>query len=312
MTEYNYSNYTITRYTQISFTVKKIYEQTFNKTYVFPQTLFEESENIIKLLLKKYNITTVITYISGILWKIGSLYNDNKYDNDYIDKLLQKYQKYQSDLKKQIEKDSIGNENTLTEKEKRNFLYWEDIIKVYNTLLDNLDKNNYNLFLDFVIIALYVLHPPTRADYANMYIFSDDSQVPSEIKDNYCVLQTNPRFVFNNYKTSKIKGTVTIEIDKTLHDILLDWACINKSNFLLASYSSKNNTYKPLSENNLANRIKYIFMKQTNKPASINTLRHSFISYNSKYDQNVINKQTNANKMMHSLEMADKYRRYVY
>ena len=312
MTEYNYSNYTITRYTQISFTVQKLYEQTFNKSYVFPQTLFEESENIIKLLLKKYNITTVITYISGILWKIGSLYNDNKYDKEYIDKLLQKYQKYQSDLKKQIEKDSIGNENTLSEKEKRNFLYWEDIIKVYNTVLDNLDRNNYNLFLDFVIIALYVLHPPTRADYANMYIFSDDSQVPSEIKDNYCVLQTNPRFVFHNYKTSKIKGTITIEIDKTLHDILLDWVCINKSNFLLASYSSKNNTYRPLSENNLANKIKYIFMKQTNKPASINTLRHSFISYNSKYDQNVINKQTNANKMMHSLEMADKYRRYVY
>jgi hypothetical protein len=312
MTEYNYSNYTITRYTQISFTVHKLYEQTFNKKYIFPQTLFEESDNIIKLLLDKYNITTVVTYISGILWKIGSLYNDNNHDKDYVDKLIQIYQIHQTKLKKQIEKDNIGIENTLTEKEKRNFLYWEEIIKVYNTLLDNLDRCNYSLFLDFVIIALYVLHPPTRADYANMYIFSDDSQVPSDIKENYCVLQTNPRFVFNNYKTSKTKGTAIITIDNSLHDILLDWVCINKSNFLLASYNSKNNTYKALSENNLANRIKYIFMKQTNKSASINTLRHSFISYNSKYDQNVINKQSNANKMMHSVEMADKYRRYVY
>jgi hypothetical protein len=32
----------------------------------------------------------------------------------------------------------------------------------------------------------------------------------------------------------------------------------------------------------------------------------------SKHDQEQTNKQNNANKMMHSLSMADKYRRMVY
>jgi integrase len=189
---------------------------------------------------------------------------------------------------------------------------WEDILKTYTTISINVSKSNYNTFMDFVIVSLYVLHPPVRADYANMKFFIDDSFVPVNESENYCVLQTNPRFVFNKYKTAKHNGTTVIHIESELHDILLDWAEINTSNYLLSSYTQYKNEFKPFSENTLSKRITSIFMKFADVPVTINTLRHSFVSFMSKNDQEYTQKQNNAAKMMHSISMADKYRRMVY
>lgn len=308
----NYSDYTIIRYNQINNTIKCLYENNIDNNYIFPDSLINNCDKIIELLCKSYELTTVVTYISGILWNIGSLYDNPQYTNEYIDDIQNKYKSYRDNIKEKIENDKKGKEFNLTVKEEKTFLYWEQILSVHQYMLEHLDKNKYDMFLDFVIISLYVLHPPTRVDYANMKVFIDNSQIPDNYLDNYCVLQTNPRFVFNKYKTSKYKGTKIIEIDNNLHDILIDWLNLNKSEYLLASYNKKNNIYTPLTENNLSHKIRYIFNKYTNKPASINTLRHSFISFMSKYDQNNISKENNADKMMHSINMAEKYRRFVY
>ena len=307
-----YSDYTIIRYNQINNTIKLLYEQFIEEKFTFPNSLITNCDKIIKLLCDKYELTTVITYISGILWSIGSLYDNKEYSSDVIDNIHNKYVEHRDIIKKQIETDKFGKEFNLTAKEEKTFLYWEQILSVHQHMLENLDRTKYDSFLDFVIISLYVIHPPTRADYANMKVFIDNSSIPDNYTENYCVLQTNPRFVFNKYKTSKIKGTKIIDIDDTLHSILIDWMHINNSEYLLSSFNKKINEYTPLTENNLSHKIRYIFNKYTNKPASINTLRHSFISFMSKYDQNNSIKLNNADKMMHSINMAEKYRRFVY
>lgn len=308
----NYSDYTIIRYNQINNTIKCLYEQHIENTFVFPDSLINNCDKIIQLLCKTYELTTVITCISGILWNLGSLYDKDTYSQEFVTNIQDKYKAHRDIIKEKIEKGKEGKEFNLTAKEEKTFLYWEQIIKVHQYMLEHLDKTKYDSFLDFVIISLYVLHPPTRADYANMRVFIDNSLIPDNYSDNYCVLQTNPRFVFNKYKTSKYKGTKIIEIDDVLHTILIDWININKSDYLLTSYNKKDNIYTPLTENNLSHKIRYIFNKYTGKPASINTLRHSFISFMSKYDQNNTIKQNNADKMMHSINMAEKYRRFVY
>jgi hypothetical protein len=110
----------------------------------------------------------------------------------------------------------------------------------------------------------------------------------------------------------KHKGTVIVNIEPELHDILLDWMEINKSDYLLSSYFKGRKEYNVYSEGTLCRRVSVIFQKYTKVPVSINSLRHSFISYKSKYDQEYNKKKENAHKMMHTPSMAEKYRRMVY
>jgi integrase len=112
-----------------------------------------------------------------------------------------------------------------------------------------------------------------------MRVFVDDSHIPPNYSDNYCVLQTNPRFVFNKYKNAKHKGSTVVKLDPELHNILLDWMEINQSNYLLASYFKSKKEYNVFTEGTLCRRLSLIFNKYNNIPVSINTLRHSFISY---------------------------------
>jgi hypothetical protein len=312
MTENNYSNHTIIRYNQAITSIRRIYQDTFNKEIKIPEDLDTECDKIIEMLKPKYEQPTLINFISAILWQLSNTIG-LKYSEDYINSIKEKYKVYGKTIKEAIERSRIGKEFELTEREKKTFMKWEDVLQFYQNMKTNVNKSDYNNFLEFVIVSLYVLHPPARADYGNMRVFIDDSQIPLNYSDNYCVLQTNPRFVFNKYKNVKYKGTNVVNIDPELHNILLDWMEINESDYLLSSYFKTKKEYNVFSEGALCRRLSLIFKKYTKIPVSINTLRHSFISYNSKHEmENYSKKQDVANKMMHTPSMAEKYRRMVY
>jgi hypothetical protein len=312
MSDDEYSNHTIIRYKQAINSIKILYEDKFNKTIQLPESLDENTNEIIDILKGKYELATIINSISAIIWYLSNI-NDNSYSIEYINTIKEKYRVHARLIKESIDQNKIGKEFQLTEREQKTFMKWEDVLEFYIKLSKQLDKTDYKSFLEFVIISLYVLHPPVRADYANMRVFIDESFIPDNFTENYCVLQTNPRFVFNKYKTAKHKGVTDIPIDPQLHDILLDWLEINPSNYLLSSYVKCKSIFKPFTEVCLCRRITLIFNKYTNVPVTINTLRHSYISYLAKQEFEMITKKLdNANKMMHSVTMADKYRRMVY
>lgn len=312
MSENTYSNHTIIRYNQAITSIRRIYEDNFNKQIKFPEDLDTNFEKIIEVLKPNYELPTLNNFVSAILWYLSNI-NDEKYSSDYINSIKEKYKNYGKHIKATLERSKIGKEFDLTEKEKKTFMKWEDILNLHQSLSKKLNKSNYNNFLEFIIVSLYVLHPPVRADYANMKVFIDDSLIPDKYLENYCVLQTNPRFVFNKYKNHKHTGTIVIKLEYELHNILLDWMELNQSDYLLSSYIKSKKLYQPFTEGTLCRRISLIFNKYTNIPVSINTLRHSFISYMSKHEmENYIKKQDIAEKMMHSPSMADRYRRMVY
>ena len=312
MTQNNYSHHTILRYNQAITSIRRIYEDECNKKIKIPEDLDIDCDKIIEMLKLHYELPTLNNFISGILWYLSTM-NDSVHTIEYINSIKDKYRVHASNIKATMERNKIGKEFELTEKEMKTFMKWEDIVTFYQDLKKSFNRADYNSFLEFVIVSLYVLHPPVRADYANMMIFIDDSHIPLEYVDNYCVLQTNPRFVFNKYKNSKSKGTTIINIDPELHDILLDWMEINTSNYLLSSYFKSKNEYNVFTEGTLCRRISLIFNKYNNIPVTINTLRHSFISYMSKHEmEQHSKKQDTAQKMMHSSMMADKYKRMVY
>jgi hypothetical protein len=312
MSENNYSNHTIIRYNQAITSVRRIYEDTFKKQIKLPEDLDKDCDKIIEMLKPHYETATLINFISAILWQLSNI-NDKSYSDNYINSIKDKYKSYGKFIKESLERSKIGKEFELTEREKKTFMKWEDVLKFYQNLKTNLDKSNYNKFLEFVIVSLYVLHPPVRADYANMRVFIDDLQILPDYSENYCVLQTNPRFVFNKFKNVKHKGVNIVTMDPELHNILLDWMEINQSDYLLSSYFKSKKEYNVFTEGTLCRRLSLIFNKYTKVPVTINTLRHSLISYNSKKDmENYSKKQDIANKMMHTSTMAEKYRRMVY
>ena len=301
-----YSKHTIKSYEQSIQSLRRLYLRERN-VEMSPRELLTESDEIMKMLEAEYQPQTVVNFISAVLWLIESA----EYASDRV-AIREIYQAHGARLKQSIEEAKAGKEHELTPKEQQSFMIWEDILRVSSELLKGLDKTSYNHFMDFVIVSLYTLHPPARADYANMRLFIEDSLVPPDFTDNYCVLQTDPRFVFQQYKTAKHKGTTVVPMDETLHAILLDWTAVHPSPFLLALYHGPTQSYRALSENALSKRITSIFLKYAARPVTINTLRHSFISYMSKCDQLLDNKRANAARMMHSLSMADRYRRLVY
>lgn len=302
---HEYSSHTIRQYTSCITSLRRLYIDTVKQDFIIPDT-FQDSEQIMKLLLNVYKKDTTMNFISAILWKL------KESPSEITQRTATLYHEQAKLIKSEIEREKIGKEFELTEKEKKSFMLWENIQEIYSNMAQTLDRTNYNSFMDFVILSLYVLHPPVRADYAQMRVFIDDTHITDDIKDNYCVLQDNPRFVFQIYKTAKHKGTTVIPIDDELHSILLDWMEVNTSDYLLASYFPSRNKYKPFSDSTLCKRITAIFIQHSQKPVTINTLRHSFISFMSRHDQEYNIKHDNAKKMMHSVEMADKYRRMVY
>ena len=302
----DYSELTCTRYNQALTSLRRLFEDTFKSPFQNPDTFHTHSEQIMHLLSSHYQQSTIVNFISAILWNMNKI-DRTLYPTQYINEISEMYRQHGKNIKDDIERSKIGKEFQLTEHEQKSFMIWEDILHIYSKVSSQINRSNYNDFMDFVILSLYILHPPVRADYANMKMFIEDSFIPENYSENYCVLQTNPRFVFHKYKTAKHRGTTIISIDPELHDILLDWAHINQSEYLLSTVSRSS-----FSENKLSKRITSIFTKYALRPVTINTLRHSFISFMSKHDQEQTNKQNNANKMMHSLSMADNYRRMVY
>jgi len=258
-------------------------------------------------LRNRYELSTINNFISAVLWDLSHIHDQP------VDDIRILYQNHGKTIKSEIERLKLGHEFELTEREQKSFMKWEDVLHVYQNLLSHLDPTSFQSFLDFVIVSLYVLQFPVRADYAYMKVFIDDSFVPLNYTDNFCVLQTNPRFVFHKYKTAKHKGVTIIPIDPVLHDILLDWMELNPTEYLLASYMITKNQYKIFTENTLCKRITTIFKKHSNIPVTINTLRHSYLSYRAHCDHDVLDRKTDtAHKMMHSTAMAEKYQRTVY
>lgn len=305
------SSLTANNYNKLIVSLRRQYEDTFQLKFEFPSSFKTNSDKIMEMLESKYKKGSVNNYISAIIWTLDRL-DRQKYPQTDLDDIYSIYRTHSKRIREENERALIGKELDLTEKEQKSFIHWEDIAQFHQDLLKDTDTESHDSYLNYVILSLYVLHPPVRADYAMMKVFIDESYIPSNFTENYCVLQTNPRFVFQQFKTAKTIGTNIVPIDPQLHSILIHWMGLNHSDYLLTTYISSTRSFKPISENALVKRIISLFTRYKNKPVSINTLRHSFVSFMYRYDQTQKDKKSNADKMMHSPSMAEKYRRMVY
>ena len=144
--------------------------------------------------------------------------------------------------------------------------------------------------------------PPERLDYSPMKFVKE---MPTDIKENYCVLtDMKATFILNNYKTSKSKGVAVYDAPEELIRVLHQWRKINTSEWLLVK---KNTLTEPLSSHELGQIIQRVLGRKTGKFATLNIIRHSFITHMREGEMPLLEKKRLAMRMGHSLIQAEKY-----
>jgi hypothetical protein len=258
-----------------------------------------EPATILSLLTTShYTLSSQISYISAILWFI----RDKEPQTDEF--TLYPYIKHRDYLQSRLSLEVHERKGGLSEKEAANYIEWATIQGVYGRLVNHVGsrpKGEIGEWQDFVIVALYVLQPPIRADYGNMRVFLELSEVPTNFRDNYFVLYPDAKFVLWRYKNAG-RGGVAAKADEhavegELLEVLEEWLCKNKTPWLLISRIGSG--WRPMTENALSSRVRSIFRKWTGRAASINTLRHAYVSFLREGGAGANEKRTAAQQMMH-------------
>mgnify|MGYP003635645672 CR=1 FL=1 len=279
-----------------------------NETKIKNLKFLENPNQILSILSNKVN-STVKNYLNSIVVLLKS-------DEDKYKKILEKYT---DEIKKiQTKMDIDYDTNSKTDKQEKNWVEYEEILELfkkykrdYNSLIKkNSDadikksKLKMDLIRDTVLISLYsgVYFAPIRNDFENMEIINEGESMDN--KKNYMVLMDNNtiKFVFNEFKTAKSKGSQEIIVkNKTLISLLLKYIELHGEEFLLI-----NSLNKPISSNGITKLLNSIFKKEFDKSISTTLLRNIYIShmYN---DKNLSSgeKKKLAEDMMHSIKVAN-------
>ena len=179
-------------------------------------------------------------------------------------------------------------ENWVSQDELRDL--WNRMDKENRPLLsrDSLKERELQQLQNFVILSLYYLQPPRRLkDYTEMKLKNIDEE-----KDNFA---KKDKLVFNVYKTAKTHGKEEVTLNPKLKFILNKWKTLNANEYLLVSLGGKK-----LTSSQLQQRLNTILGKK----ASVNILRHSFLSDKYKDLPALRELETRADDMGHTLEQA--------
>ena len=152
-------------YKTINNLIEKMKIKNFNLLY-----FLNNVEKILKFIDDNYDSdTTKMMVVSSIL-NILRYFKDKEYliNDDTYEYILKKYRDYILKYKKKT--DELKKDNKLNQRENKNWMDYNDIIKIYNKLyddniiyLDNIDKYNIKIIHDvqnMVILSLYILLEP--------------------------------------------------------------------------------------------------------------------------------------------------------
>lgn len=181
---------------------------------------------------------------------------------------------------------------------------WDEII----SKRDGLDKSS----VAYLFLCMHTMIPPIRADLNEVAIFVGSKPTVSQTKSvaNYMLVSDPTRqckitLVLSEFKTS---GKRTKHYEKVLPPQLC--SVVRQSlihqprKYLFVSPRSG----QPFDGKSYSNYINRLLLKIFQKPLTISTIRHSFISHLDHDKLTTGEKQDLADDMMHSPLMFDKYR----
>jgi len=217
--------------------------------------------------------------------------------------LYKKYYKLMIDINDKIKEKPTEEK---TEAQNKNWMSWDEVMKIYNDVKDNLKLNKtkitekqYNELLNYVLLSLYVLIPPRRnLDWQKMLILFNGI---TDDKYNYLDVK-NKQFIFNVFKTAKKDGKLILDIPDDLMlviNLYLKYHPLNKRNMkkepvnipFLVDY--KGNPF--LKVNDITRMLNKIFHKKV----GASMLRHIYLT--GKYGNVLKEQEQDAKAMSHNL-----------
>lgn len=247
----------------------------------------KQAEEVVKYLMLTYDkYNTRKSYLSAIFSTFD--------DRSKIPLILKNAINTEFALQKKKE-----DSQELTPEQEANYLPWKEIVKVQKQLKDKKDKSNTE-WLEYLVVSLYTLTSPVRADYSEMFVRKSGKQSPRHPKINSYVNITKPYFIFTDYKTADTYGKVAVPVPTALRKVINEWfehlGVVPE--YLLGS------KYNPVVFSNL---IRNIFKKYTEKSVGINLLRHAYITEYLPTLKTIKQKNEVARRMMHSKATQEVY-----
>jgi hypothetical protein len=188
----------------------------------------------------------------------------------------------------------------MSERERKLFVRWPTILAAKERLRENV--SDFFDFQEFVIYCLYTLAPPVRLDYSPMEVVEDREE--AEVSLHNCLIKSEWKFLFRNYKTQSKYGVVELDICPALREVLQEWVELNPSGWLLCD-----KTGVPLTEKYLGQHIQNVMKKATGKPIGASMLRHIYISHQRRGELSYKKQNEMAKAQMHSPSMSVLYRK---
>jgi hypothetical protein len=185
------------------------------------------------------------------------------------------------------------------------YVPWDEVIKTRNELPTH--------SVEYLVLSLYTMIPPARADMNKVKIYKRRKPNPAEIKSdpNYLLVDKNGAMtlVYNEFKSRSrrlqmykkiLPADLTQVIFKSLKEKPRDYLIVSPRTGKPYDNAQTYTTY-----------VDRIFEKIFKKKLTINTLRHSFINSLDLNKMTPEEKIDTANNLMHSVMMMDKYRLIV-
>jgi len=192
---------------------------------------------------------------------------------------------------------------------KKHWATYDELKKMYEIMPETTPEE----IQEKAIIAVYVLQPPLRNDYAKIKVLSRDARSEME---NYIVVQKS-KIVFNlnKYKTADSFGSISINYDEKnypeIFRILKKWFEHNKGNYLFIRLS----TQRALNESDMTKLIPSIFKKYINKHITIQLLRQMYETEEQSKEEYINGSMKDRkkvhDKLLHSSAVAQEYRKLV-
>lgn len=202
-----------------------------------------------------------------------------------------------------------ANKQEMTKREEAKWLSWEEILAVRDKLKPD-NPDDFIAYQDWVILCLYTMLPPLRADFSPMRVYEE--LPPTDTKGNFVVLGYKYNgIVLQEYKTAGVYGRQEIEIPDELLTVLYEWVIFNPTGWLLVREDGE-----PYTEGNLSQRVGRIMERATRgadgspgKVCGITMFRHAYKTWLHRGEPTILDAEAEARRMLHSPQMAQKYRR---
>lgn len=208
-------------------------------------------------------------------------------------------QRYKEEIAKiRPSADEEVESQSLTPELEAKYMDWDDVMKCQAKAKEMYEAGTMVLN-DYLLICLYTLQAPVRADYSEMRVVKSLNSTKNDT--NYAELSENSVwFEFRHYKTAKTYGTVGLPAHPTVAELIRK----KKANcFAKVCYVSA------LARDKMTQRLSELFVKCGGKPITITLLRHSYITqfYKDYPNPSIELKKQLAKKMLHSRFVQEVY-----